>query len=234
MTTSKFSWFYLFIGMLITMSILYMPVQAESVNSGEQQYNSNFVGKPPTKVKRPKATPKSKTATPKPANTATKMPPTHGVTLAVPSATLKTSATPIGTNIAPGTSLPTSTFSSELNTTVAELTSTSGAIYKTSTSAALTASSTPTKVGAPTSTPNHLELTATSIVKTTVPQSVAGLTGNLTVSPTSTKSNNTVPITSDQPEKAQSKARLFGILGVGFVILFLLVYMLRKELKKSS
>jgi hypothetical protein len=237
MAASKFSWILisLLIGMLVLTSFLSIPVQAKS-GAGEIQQSNDPAGKPPTKTKRPKSPPK--TATSKPAKTAV-VRPTNTLALA--------SATPVvpvstGTLIETGTTvpatgtavvLPTYTFSSEMNTVVAQLTATSGAVYMTSTSIALTASSTPTTVGAPTSTPNTLEKTATSIALTTVPMGGFGYpTATLLVDVALTDAQ--IPVTSGEPVNVQAPRRMFWILEVGLLILLFLFYLLNRELKKAS
>jgi hypothetical protein len=131
------------------------------------------------------------------------------------------------------TPLPTFTFSSDLNTVVSQLTATSGVVNMTSTSAALTASPTPTNIGASTSTPNNLQQTATSIVLTTVPTSAYGQPTVTLLADTSAMSQE-IPITSGEPDKAQKPGTMFWILGIGLLFLLLLLYVLNKELRKSS
>ena len=231
----KFTWvpMSMLIGVLVLTSILSIPVQAKSL-TGDVQQNSDPAGKPPTKTKRvkpttvvktsvPKSTPIPKTSTPKPTNTLVSL-----------TNTVIASGTPMGTGTPAdtATALPTYTFSSEINTVVAQLTATSGAVYMTSTSMALTASSTPTSIGAPTSTPNNLEQTATSIVLTTAP-----IQPTLTISAAAADpsvADQQIPVTSGTPTATKVPGKMFWVLVIGLLIFFILLYLLSKELKKSS
>ncbi|MFT3890648.1 MAG: hypothetical protein QM730_03365 [Anaerolineales bacterium] len=222
--------------MLVFTSFLSIPVQAKS-GVGEIQQSNDPAGKPPTKTKRPKSPPK--TATPKPANTMVAKPTN---TAALPMAT---TVAPVstGTLMETGTAvpetgtavvLPTYTFSSEMNTVVAQLTATSGVVYMTSTSMALTASTTPTNAGAPTSTPNALEQTATSIALTTVPMGAFGYPTVTLLADATAIEGAQIPVTSGEPANVRVPRKLFWILEVGLLILLLLFYLLNRELKRSS
>src|SRR5690242_659730 len=102
MNTSKLTPLYLLLGMLVIMSIISFPVQAQSAQPRNEQPN-NAYGKPPTHIKKTKSPPR-KTATPRPANTATRAPagqntsvPTSSTSASQPTE-MSTTGTPVSTS----------------------------------------------------------------------------------------------------------------------------------------
>jgi len=88
-------------------------------------------------------------------------------------------------------------------------------------------------MGAPTSTPNNLEQTATSIVLTTVPTSAYGQPTATLLADVSA-ADQEIPVTSEQPAITQAFPITLWILGIGIPILLILLYLLSRELKRST
>lgn len=243
MKTSKLTPLYLLLGMLVIMSIISFPVQAQSAQPRNEQPN-NAYGKPPTHTRKTKSPPR-KTATPRPASTATRV--SAGQNTSVPTSStfasqpteMNTTGTPVSTSNVPATTAIYSATPTPqgMNTIAAQQTKTAGASFMTSTSLALTFSPTPTNFGAPTATltftPNASELTGTALALSTTPLVQASST-IATSSPTPTIAQ--IPVSRPEiPVTAQgSKWYTWVATIIGSAILLTLFYLMFREWKRST
>jgi len=236
------------------MGALSIPVQAKTIDSGNEQVDRLLADKPPTHTKRAKSTSTPRTtATPRPANTATRPPVNQNTPIPPASSTPGSQPTQIGTagvtSSTPYISITlspaiTSVFSAtptalEMSTVVARQTETAAASFETSTALANAYSPTPTNIGAwtatGTSTPAAPERTATSVALTTSPVALGEMFVSITFIPASPALSPTAvqaPVSLKQAQTPQPWKQMYWIAIIS--VLLFLVYLTYNEWKKYS
>jgi hypothetical protein len=239
MKTSKLLSLSIFLGIVILMNLLSIPVQAQTLpmdDAAKQPTHTQSAGQPTKKTKN--TPPPKRTNTPRPANTATRSQHTSLPTLAFTSISQSTQTLTTGTSVstknATLSTVVTSQFSATptalgMGTIAAQQTATVNASFLTSTAVAKRYSPTPTNFGAASPTPGELELTATSAALTTTP--TKDIAQFAVVSPTSTFIVVSAPILPDPV--ARSGSRVYWFLGAG-ILLLVLSYLVYREWKKPS